>query len=191
MPERPCRLEGIQDTYKEQATAASQNAFAELILYTDEMRLDEETAPVFRLAELTKLYHSRIEKLGIKLDTLVHSPRVKERLLVEFPEMRAYNKGKNFLIAFEDKVGTSSAKACELDSDKNAIHLARAAQTVHEHMFEEAKSFDGFPKRCPEESVPKILFCPGEHGARRTQHQRSDGRSEHTCSTCHCSNAQL
>ena len=39
--------------------------------------------------------------------------------------MRAYNKGKNVLIAFEDDVGTSLAKACELDSDKDAIHLAR------------------------------------------------------------------
>ena len=38
---------------------------------------------------------------------------------------------------------------------------------------------------------PKTFTCPGEHGARRTQHQRSDGRSDHTCSTCHCPNAQV
>ena len=89
---RKARLEGIQDTYKEQATSASQIAFTELVLYIDEMRLDEETAPVFKLAELTKLYHSRMEQLGIKLDTRVHSTRLKERLLVEFPDMQAYNK---------------------------------------------------------------------------------------------------
>ena len=67
---RKARIEGIQDTYKEQATSASQIAFAELALYIDGMRLDEETAPVFKLAELTKLYHSRIEQLGLKLDTM-------------------------------------------------------------------------------------------------------------------------
>jgi len=50
--------------------------------------------------------------------------------------MRAYNnKGKNFLMALEEDVGTSVAKACELDSDKDAIHLARAAQIVRQHMF--------------------------------------------------------
>ena len=121
------------------------------------MRLDEETAPVFKLAELTKLYHSRIEQLGIKLDTRVHSTRLKERL--EFPDMRTYNKGKNVLIAFEDDVGTSLAKACELDSDKGALHLACAAQIVRRHMFGEAKPFNGFPERCHEESVPKLLLA--------------------------------
>ena len=156
---RKVRLEGIQDSYKEQATSASQTAFAELVLYTDEMRLDEEPAPVFKLDELTKLYHSGIEQLGIKLDTRVLSARLRERLLVEFLDMRAYSKGKNVLIAVEDDVGTSIVKACELDSDKDAIHLARTAQIVRHHMFKEAKPFNGFPERCQEESVPKLLLA--------------------------------
>ena len=118
---RKARLE--RNIYKEQATSASQIAFAELALYIDEMRLDEETAPVFKLAELTKLYHSRIEMLGIKPDTRVRSTRLEERLLVGFPNMQAYSKRKNVLTAFEDDVGTSLAKVCELDSDKDAIHL--------------------------------------------------------------------
>ena len=63
------------------------------------------------------------------------------------------------MIAFEDDVSTSLAKACELDSDKDAIHLARAVQIVRQHMFGEAKPFNEFPERCQEESVPKLLLA--------------------------------
>ena len=45
--------------------------FAELVLYIDEARLDEETAQVFKLANLAELYQSRMQQLGVKLDTRV------------------------------------------------------------------------------------------------------------------------
>ena len=49
--------------------------FAELVLYIEETGQDEETAPVFRLADLVQLYQSRMEQLGVQLDTRVHSTR--------------------------------------------------------------------------------------------------------------------
>ncbi|KAJ8394427.1 hypothetical protein AAFF_G00046380 [Aldrovandia affinis] len=104
--------------------------FAELVLYIEEARQDEETAPVFRLADLVQLYQSRIEQLGVQLDTRVHSTRLKQRLLAQFPDMRAHTKGKDILMAFEEDLGAALAKACELDSDSDAVHLAHAAQIV-------------------------------------------------------------
>ena len=51
-------------------------------------------------------------------------------------------------MAFEKDVFAALAKACELDNDKDAVHLSRAAQTMRSHMFGEAKPFNGFPERC-------------------------------------------
>ncbi|XP_064097400.1 uncharacterized protein LOC135208795 [Macrobrachium nipponense] len=73
--------------------------------------------------------------------------------------MWAYAKGRDILMAFEEDVGAAFAKACELDSDSDAIHLAHAAQIVHRHMFGEAKPFTGFPEGCQEESVASLLLA--------------------------------
>ena len=39
-------------------------------------------------------------------------------------------------MAFEDDIGTALAKACEFDSDNEAVHLARAAKIVRSHIWE-------------------------------------------------------
>ena len=54
-----------------------------------------------------------MEQLGLEVDK-VHSTRLKERLLAEFPDMRAYTKGRDVLKAFEDDIGTDLTKACEI-----------------------------------------------------------------------------
>ena len=64
--------------------------FAELVLYIEETRQYDGSAPVFKLAEL---YKSRMEQLGVEVDNRVNSTRLKEKLLAEFPDMRAYNRG--------------------------------------------------------------------------------------------------
>ena len=139
--------------------------FAELVLYIEETRLNEETAHIFMLADLLQLYQSRIDQLEVKIDTRVHSTRetpcpvstrLKQRLLVQFPDMWAHNKGKDILMVFDEYVGASLARACGVDSD--AVHLSPAAQIVQCHMFREAKPFNGFPEGCQQESVPSLLL---------------------------------
>ena len=61
-------------------------------------------------------------------------------------------------MAFEDDVGIALAKACEQDNTKDVMHIARATQIVRRHIFGEAKSFNGFPERCQEDSVPQLLL---------------------------------
>ena len=46
-------------------------------------------------------------------------------------------------MAFEEDVDAALAKACKLDSDNDAVHLACAAQIMRRHMFGEAKPFNG------------------------------------------------
>ena len=155
---RKASVEGLEDNGQGYAASTSGVVFAELVLYIEETRKHEGSAPVFKLAELSHLYKSRMEQLGVEVDSRVDSTRLKERLLAEFPDMRAYTKGRDVLMAFEHDIGTALAKACELDDNEDAMHIARAAQIVRRHIFDEAKPFNGFPKQCQEDSVPKLLL---------------------------------
>ena len=129
-------------------------------MYIEEMRqIDEERAPVFKLSNLAQLYTSRLEQLGVKRDVKVHTTRLKQRLLAHFTDMQAQKKGREVLLAFEEDIGTALAKVCEFDSDNDAIHLARAAKIVRNHMFGEAKSFTGFTLGCQKESVSSLLLA--------------------------------
>ena len=47
--------------------------------------------------------------------------------------MRAYTKGRDILMAFEDDIGAALDKVCELDRDSDAVHLARAAHIVRRY----------------------------------------------------------
>lgn len=67
--------------------------FTELVFHIEETREHDGTAPVFKLTVLAQLYKTRMEQLGVDVDTRVHSTRLKEGLLAEFPDMRAYTKG--------------------------------------------------------------------------------------------------
>ena len=58
-------------------------AFAEVVMYIGEARIDDSTAPIFKLADLADMYRSRMEQLGIKFDGRVNTTRLKERLFAQ------------------------------------------------------------------------------------------------------------
>ena len=155
---RKAKSIGLNSASEEEVT--SRIAFAELVMYIEETRnLDEQRARVFNLSDLAQLYVSRMEQLGVKLDVRVHTTRLKQRLLAQFIDMQAQKQGRDILMAFEEDIGTALAKACEFDSDNDAIHLARATKIVRSHMFGKAKPFNGFPTGCQKESVPSLLLA--------------------------------
>lgn len=138
----------------------SRIVLAELVLYIEETHLEEGTAPVFRLADLAKLYTTRMEQLGVALCKKVNSTRLKERLLAQLPGLRSQSKGRDVLLAFDEDIGEALGKACEQDCDTEAVHLARAAQIVRRYMFEDTDRFRGsFPGGCQEDSVPNVLVA--------------------------------
>ena len=63
-------------------------------------------------------------------------------------------------MAFEEDIGTALAKACEFDSDNEAIHPARAARIIRSHIFGKAKPFTSRLRKriCANHSA-----CPSEH----------------------------
>ncbi len=58
--------------YKANEREVSGIVFAVLYI-EEEARLDEEMAQMFSLAYIVELYQSRMQQLGVKLDTRVHS----------------------------------------------------------------------------------------------------------------------
>jgi len=130
-------------------------AFAELVMFIEEAGTNDGTAPVFKLADLAQLYMSRMEQLGFEHDGRVHTTRLNERLPAHFPAMHAQHQGRDVLLAFNDDLGDALVKACEMDRDVDAVHLARAAKIVRRHII---KGFSGFYARCQQDAVPPMLL---------------------------------
>jgi len=86
----------------------------------------------------------------------LHTTRLKQH---HFIELRAQKKGRDVILVFEKDVGFSLAKACQLDSDTDSIHLARAAKAICKQMLEKAKPFQGFPMECQKHSFFSLLLA--------------------------------
>ena len=64
------------------------------------------------------------------------------------------------VLIFNADIGSALSKACEHDSDNDAVHLARAANIVRRDMFKMKNQFSGsFGTKCQEESVPVSLLA--------------------------------
>ena len=116
-------------------------AFAELVAYIEDFRMEGSVAPVFKLADLAHLYKLRLEQLGVILEDCIHTSRLKLRLLSVFPDLRAHLQGRNVMLSFD--IGDALNKACDHDNDNDAMLLAQAVRVVRKEMFSPNFSFDG------------------------------------------------
>ena len=155
---KACKNNSDNETNKD--ATISGIVFAELVMFLEEARYEENIAPVFKLADLVKLYESQLKQLQIETDEKVHSTRLKERLLKHLPDLRKHNKGRDVLLVFQNDIGAALAKTVEQDDDDNAVQLAHAAKIVRKGLFEKSSSFNGsFRKGCQEDSVPELLLA--------------------------------
>ena len=133
-------------------------AFAELVAFLEDMKSDEDSAPIFKLIDIAQLYKDRLEQLGVTVEKRIHTTRLKKRLLSALPDLRAHSQGRDTLLSFEKDIGSALMMASYHDSD--AIHLMRAAQVVHKEIFDSSFSFDGsFQENCQQEAVPPSLLA--------------------------------
>ena len=96
------------------------------------------------------MYKTRLEQLGAEINGCVHTSRLKIRLLSVIPNLRATSQGRNVLISFDDDISGALQNACDDDfcSDRDAMHLMRAAKVVRREMFKQKYSFNrSFIKR--------------------------------------------
>lgn len=131
-------------------------AFAQLVEYISEVQHDTATAPVFRLSDLVKKYQKRLEQMGISTDARINSSKLKARLLAQIPGMTAQSHGKEVLLVCDADNALSTA--CNVDTDVEAVILAKAARIVRRDMFATSYEFAGeFSTDCQEKSVPQLL----------------------------------
>lgn len=135
-------------------------AFAELLSFIDDSiteNHDQNTSPVFRLSDLRKLYSDRLLQLGVSCP-YVHSTRLKDRILANFPELKAFKEGRDILLISNDDIGVALRKACESDADDDALTLSRAARIVRKDIMNSQIKFNGsFLPNCQAEAIPHSL----------------------------------
>lgn len=87
--------------------------------------------------------------------------RRKQRLLAPLPNISAQDQGRDVLVAYNEDLSDTLAKACVIDSDLDAVHLVRAAHIFRRHIIGVAKK----------DSVPLLLlgFCHYDLGRSRNQ----------------------
>ncbi len=135
-------------------------AFAGLVSYIEEVHMDSFIAPVFKLMDLVNLYRTRLEQLGTHETGRIHSTKLKNRILSYFPDMNAHIQGRDVVLICNKDVGAALKKACEHDTDNDAVHLARAAKIVRKKdMLKMKNEFSGsFDAHSQEKSEPVSLL---------------------------------
>ena len=146
---------------KDQALEAHHaRAFAELFAFIDDAlanRREQGTSPVFKLSDLIHLYNNRLTQLGIASPS-IHSTRLKDRILANFPELHAFKEGRDVLSTSTSHIGAVVRKACETDADDDAIILARAARIIRKEIQSTSSQFNGsFSENCQAEALPPSL----------------------------------
>ena len=122
--------------------------------------MDSLVAPVFKLMDLENLYCTRLEQLGTHMTGRIHSTKLKNRILSYFPDINAHTQGHDVVFVCNKDVSAALWKACEHDTDNDAVHLARVAMIVRRDMLKMKNEFSGsFDAQCQEKSVPVSLLA--------------------------------
>ena len=157
-------------------------AFSELVTYINEAKttcVDNEPL-VFKLADLVTLFQSRVVQLGVGLPD-VHATRLKEKLLFHIPQMRAFSKGRDVLLAYDTDVGYILAQTSKYSE---AIHLTKAAELIRRDMLSKSRPplTNDFLDGCFQQYVPpsRVAFVGMiEHGADiKSQLQQGSSKSD-------------
>ena len=103
--------------------------FAELTMYIEESACEGTT--VFLLSDLLKLYTTRLEQLGLQVQTRINSTRLKEKLMLQMPDLCAHTDGREVRLAFTKDV-SEALKLLNQNTnvDETAIILAKAASLI-------------------------------------------------------------
>ena len=112
---------------------------------------------MFKLADLVKLYSSRLEHLYQGTSYNVNSTRIKERLLKLIPALWAETHGRDILLIFENYIGDAIHIACT-ENDSDSVYLMRTAKAIRKEIFSSTYAFKGtFESGCEENVVPPTL----------------------------------
>ena len=145
-------------------------ALAELVAYIEETRAENiDDFAFFKLADLAKLYKTRLEQLGVYVPERFNSTRLKERILQQCPALHDSKKGRDVILAFEDDIGTAIHYANENSRDSQATYLAK--DNKKRSSQQKTKLQWSFLPVLPRRGCPRYVASPYQHDHRWTQHQ--------------------
>jgi hypothetical protein len=134
-------------------------ALAQLLEYITDEQCDALNAPVFKLLDLAKKYQCILQQMDVNVRAHVNTIKLKERILSHFPHMSAQPHGKEVLLVYNDDIGNAVSAACQFDRDRDAVCLAKAANTLR-NVFKMSTKLSGtFTNDCQEKSVPHSLLA--------------------------------
>lgn len=132
-------------------------AFEEVVSFIEEFRDSEDSAPVFGMPQLCKMYRSCLERYGAK-DIWVHSSRLRDRLLKAVPDLVCSHKGREYILLFQHDIGEAVMKACANDTASDVLQLCKAARIIRKDLHNMHAAFNGtFPENCQQTAVPSSL----------------------------------
>ena len=142
--------------------------------YIEDAKMDDLLAPIFKLSDLATLYSNRLEQLGTIVSGRVHSTKRKDRILSYFPDMETHTQGREVVLIFNKDVGIALGKACEHDTNSDAVHLARAATIVRRDMFNKRREFNGSFHTVSGTVCANFIASTSYNGTQWTKHQMSN-----------------
>ena len=123
--------------------------FEELVTHIVETQRGSTGGVLFPLADLCIFYESRLKQFEI--NSSFNRTRLKNKLLSTITELKAFNKGREVLLALEKDVGPALFSACDISD-------AKASAVVRRDMFAEQKKLSGyFDRDSVIDSVPRSL----------------------------------
>ena len=156
---RASRVQSSQDPAPDHVAMCEGISLAELVSFIEDTSNDSDTNPVrFTLSELTKLYVSRLEQMGVDVGNKVHSTRLKSRLLEQCPNLQCYKDGREVVLVNTEHVASFLRKQSE-NYGSDAMTIYKAANIIRQDLFTMEKSqFEWkFVHNCQENSVPQSL----------------------------------
>ena len=105
-------------------------ALAELIAYMKDIHIESDAAPIFELAELARLYKTRLKLFGGDVSGRFNNNHLKTRILAHQQDLQAYSKD----------VGGGSRLTTSIFDDEAWI-LSQAAKIVRRDMLSTESKF--------------------------------------------------
>ena len=81
-----------------------------------------------KLSDLIKLYSQSLETLGITLQNKIHSKRLKNRILSQFPDMNCFPDGREVIMVFNGDIGQVLGSSASTDYNNEGYILAESAK---------------------------------------------------------------
>ncbi|CAG9823856.1 unnamed protein product [Phaedon cochleariae] len=138
------------------------SALSQMVEYIQDMYLNSEISPVFKLAILTSQMEAKMRNLGVA-DAQVHRSKLKDQLISLIPGLVSCKSGREVMLYFEESTADALRDAIAYNSMSDGMTLAHAAKIIRRDLFNNYPKFTGsfskdfVPKKCVSESLVLLL----------------------------------